>query len=134
MRRIVARRLEARDETASDIITPGAVDLLALASGGVIRELVSYVRDAATFAQLLEKVRIDEAIAQNVIDQQRSSFATRLTVRHLEVLRQILQRGMLNGGQQQSVEDELLHNSYLLSYQENRHVWFDTHPNILSLL
>jgi hypothetical protein len=32
------------------------------------------------------------------------------------------------------VEDELLTNDYLLSYEDGDGIWFDAHPNVLPLL
>ncbi len=134
MRKVVAKRLEAHSKTVDEVITPQALNLLARTSSGVMRELVRYFRDAATFAQLLGKMQIDEAIAQNVINQQQQDIAPRLTIVHIEALRQVLKQGVLSGGQQESVEDELLRSLYLLSYQDVPHFWFDAHPNVLPLL
>src|SRR5262249_26076748 len=90
MRKVVAKRLEAHSKTVDEVITPQALNLLARMSSGVMRELVRYFRDAATFAQLLGKMQIDEAIAQNVINQQQQDIAPRLTIVHVEALRQVL--------------------------------------------
>jgi hypothetical protein len=135
MRKVVAKRLTARGKAADDTISPTALDLLARTSGGVMRELIRYVRNAAEFAQLLDKMHIDEAIARNVVEQQRQDIALRLTVDHREALRQVMTQGELSGGQREAVEDELLRSLHLLSYQDaSGHSWFDVHPNILPLL
>ena len=134
MRQMVAKRLEARGHRVDDLITPHALEVLARMSGGVMRELVRYFRDAATFAQLRDTRQIDDAIVQSVIQQQQQEMAPRLTVDHRDVLRSVLRHGVLGGGQHAAMEDEPLRSLYLLSYDDNHNFWFDAHPNVLSLL
>jgi hypothetical protein len=133
MRKVVRKRLVARDLDADKVITPEALTLLARMSGGVMRELIRYFRDAATFAQLLDHMQVDEEIAKKAIYRRRQEMA-RLTLAHRDALKLILQQGMLSGDQQEATEDELLRNLYLLSYQDNGNAWFDAHPNVLPLL
>ncbi|MGE0822797.1 MAG: hypothetical protein AB7G75_12775 [Candidatus Binatia bacterium] len=134
MREVVAKRLAMQHKTTDEILTAPALDLLALNSGGVMRELIRSIRDAATFAQLLEKTQIDETIAHKVIAQQRQEVASRLSKPYSDTLRSILQQGALSGGTQESIEDELLRSLYLLSYQDAIPPWFDVHPNVLPVL
>jgi hypothetical protein len=134
MRKVVRKRLVARDLDADKVITPEALTLLARMSGGVMRELIRSFRDAATFAQLLDRMQVDEEIAQKVIHRRRQEMGPRLTLVHRDALKLILRQGMLSGGQQEATEDELLRNLHLLSYQDNGNAWFDAHPNVLPLL
>jgi hypothetical protein len=135
MRKVISKRLTARGKIVDDMISPASLDLLARTSGGVMRELIRYVRNAVEFDQLLGKMQIDEMIAQNVVDQQRQDVSLRLTVDHREALRQVMTQGELSGGQRETVEDELLRSLHLLSYQDDiGHSWFDAHPNVLPLL
>ncbi len=132
MRRVVSKRLEARGKGVDEIIAAEALSLLARASGGVMRELIRYFRTAGEFAQLLGAMRIDEAIAHDVINRQRQDIAPRLNFDHREALRRVLRRGTASGGQ---LEDELLRSLHLLSYQDDSgNSWFDAHPNVLPLL
>lgn len=131
---VIAKRLEASGKAVDDVIIPPALDLLARTSGGVIRELISYFRDAARFAQLRDTMQIDTLIAQNVIVQQQQAIALRLNLEHREALRRVLQQGALSGGQLELTEDDLLRSLYLLSYQDKQYAWFDVHPNVLPLL
>ena len=87
MSKVISKRLTARGKIVDDMISQAALDLLARTSGGVMRELIRYVRNAVEFAQLLDKMQIDEMIAQNVVDQQRQDISLRLTVDHREALR-----------------------------------------------
>jgi DNA polymerase III delta prime subunit len=134
MRKVIAKRLAAHEKTIEEMITSQALTLMTQTSGGVMRELIRSFRDAATLAQLLEKMQLDEAIVREVVDQQRQPMAARLTMSHIEALRCVLQQGALSGGQQEAMEDELMRGLYLLSYQEAPHSWFDVHPSVLPLL
>jgi hypothetical protein len=58
MRKVISKRLTARGKIVDDMISPAALDLLARTSGGVMRELIRYVRNAVEFAQLLGKMQI----------------------------------------------------------------------------
>lgn len=134
MRKVVARRLEFHKLKTEEIIEPAALNMLARMSGGVMRELIRAFRDAATFASLLDKKKIDEEVAKKVINQQQQEISLRLTVAHREALQKVLQAGKLLGGQAASVEDELVRNLLLLSYQDESESWFDAHPNAFPLL
>jgi len=134
MRKVIIKRLTAHQKVPEEVITPQALTLMIQTSGGVMRELIRSFRDAATFAQLLGKMQIDEAIVREGIDQQRQVTASRLTMPHIEALRRVLQHGALNGGQQETMEDDLMRGLFLLSYQDAPHSWFDVHPNVLLLL
>ncbi|MCI0490544.1 MAG: hypothetical protein L0229_28460 [Blastocatellia bacterium] len=135
MRKVVARRLEAREKTIDEIITRDALTLLARMSGGVMRELIRYFRDGATDAQLLDRLQIDESVAQGVILRHRQALAPQLNAIHREALRRVLREGTLTGGRDEPSEDELLRSLHLLSYQgDQRAFWYDAHPNVLPLL
>jgi hypothetical protein len=135
MWKVAATRLQARGKTVDEIIAPGALSLLARTSGGVMRELVRYFRDAATYAQMRDRLQIDEAIVRDAINQQRQGVAVGLNFDHREALRRVLRQGTLSGGQHEAVEDELLASLHLLSYQDDGgNSWFDAHPNVLPIL
>jgi hypothetical protein len=134
MRRVVAKRLEAHNKSPDEVITPEALGLMTRMSGGVMRQLIHYFQEAATSAQSLKQLRINEAMVQGVIDEHRLEITPQLSHDHSEALRRVLQQGKLGGGQQEALEDDLLHSVHLLSYQDDRHFWFDAHPNVLPLL
>jgi hypothetical protein len=134
MRKIVTRRLEARNLAVDDVISPDALTLLAQKSGGIMRDLIRYFRDAATIAQISGKARIDDDIAADVIAQHTQELAAQLHHPHREAIRLVLQQGALTGGQSESVEGELLRSLRLLSYQGRANFWYDAHPNVLPLL
>lgn len=135
MRKVVAKRLEVRGKTLTEVVTPAALDSLARMSGGVMREMVRYFQDAARFAQLLDRMHIDEGVAQRVINQRRQAMAAGLDFDHRQALQHVLRQGMPSGGSRQAVEEELLRSLYLLSYEDvHSNFWYDAHPNVLPLL
>ncbi len=79
-------------------------------------------------------MQINEKIAQAVIDDRQLEIAPRLNLDYRKVLHLVLQQGVLSGGAQESLEDNLLRSLYLLSYQDDKNFWFDAHPNVLPLL
>jgi len=106
-----------------------------LGIGGVIREAVRFIRDAAVSAQINGTFNIDSKIVNQVIDAQRREMRARLSAQHKEALVAVLKEGALVGGASEAIEDELLHAVYLLSYQgQGGEFWFDAHPNALFVL
>jgi hypothetical protein len=79
-------------------------------------------------------MQINEKIAQAVIDDRQLEIAPRLNLDYRKVLHLVLQQGVLSGGAQESLEDNLLRSLYLLSYQDDKSFWFDAHSNVLPLL
>jgi hypothetical protein len=135
MRKVVTKRFEARGKAVDPLVTPPALDVLVRMSGGVMRELVRSFREAATFAQLRDKMQIDETIARDVLNQRRQSIAPQLNAEHRQALQRVLREGTLSGGQSAAVEDELLRSLHLLSYRDDQDkFWFDVHPTVLPLL
>lgn len=133
MRQVVAKRLEARQRSLDEVITPDALDLMARMSGGVMRQLIHYFREAATSAQAQAQTLIDEAIVREVVSEHRLEIAPQISHDHSEALQAVLKQGRLSGGRNVDLEDDLPHSIHLLSY-EDEHFWFDAHPNVLPLL
>lgn len=134
MRKVATKRIEANGRTTEEVIVPEALNLLACMSGGVMREFVRYLHEAARDALLQKRGQIDLAIAQDVVDRQRQELAIELDLQHREVLRAVLERGFLIG-RQREVEEALLRGNYLLAYGDHgESAWFDAHPNVLPLL
>lgn len=134
MIKVVTMRIETRELTLEQVIDLDVLKRLAMASGGVMRELVRYIREAAINAQLLSKSKIDGEIAQQVLSRHRTELSPSLTVSHREALRDVLVHGALLGGGREAIEDQLLRGLYLLSYESEDGAWFDAHPNVLALL
>jgi hypothetical protein len=135
LRKIVARRIERRKRTIESVIDADALDLIVGASGGIVRDVIRFMRDAAISAQIGKNAKIDKPLAQSVIDMQRQEMYARLSIQLRDALTAVVEQGSLKGGASESVEDDLLHAAYLLSYQaDHGKSWFDAHPNALFVL
>ncbi len=134
MREVVRRRLAKRDLAVDDVIAPQALTLLAQMSGGVMRAMILLFNNAATFAKMEGKERIDDDLALKSVMRQRKRLQMRLSLKYRQTLERALEARSLLGGDSELIEDELLINDYLLSYEDGAGAWFDIHPNALPLL
>jgi hypothetical protein len=133
--RIIARRIQRRELDPATVISRDAQRLIAVSSGGIIREAIRFFRDAALSAQISELLTINADIVSQVIDGQRREMRARLSTQHREALIAVLKQGTLIGGTSEAIEDDLLHALYLLSYQgDGGSFWFDAHPNALFVI
>ncbi len=97
MRAVLIKLLDGREKAVAEIITAEAMNTLARASGGVMRELIRLFRDATRIVRLREVTPIDEAIAQDAVGRKQQEIAPRLNTQHREALRLVLQKGTLKG-------------------------------------
>jgi hypothetical protein len=134
MREVVRRRLAKHRLTIDEVIEPQSLTMLAQMSGGLMRAMILLFNNAATFAKMEGKERIDEKLALKSVMSQRKRLQMRLNLKYRETLERALKERSLLGGDSESVEDELLINDYLLSYEDGDGAWFDVHPNALPLL
>ncbi|MGH9752729.1 MAG: P-loop NTPase fold protein [Blastocatellia bacterium] len=134
MREVVRRRLAKHGLAVDDVIAPQALTAMAQMSGGVMRDMVLLFNNAATYAKMEGKERIDGDLASKSVMRQRKRLQKRLNLKYRETLERALKERSLLGGDSESVEDELLTNDYLLSYEDGDGAWFDVHPNALPLL
>jgi hypothetical protein len=94
---VLHKRLVGREKPVEDIISPAAVDILARASGGVMRELIRLFRGAARIARQRNIPQIDETIALDAVGRQRQEIAPRLNIQHRQALQEVLKQGTLSG-------------------------------------
>jgi hypothetical protein len=113
-----------------DIIGEGALNNLIAKSGGVMRELISLMRDACVKARLMGCTRIDEEIAEKAIYSSRRKYAAGLSEPYFKELRKVLELERPTGSE---ICDKLLQNLYVLGYA-NKDLWYDVHPNVLPLI
>ncbi len=130
LRRVVHQRLESVGLAPSKIILPKALDDLISASGGLMRELVYFVRDASIQADIAGERLIDEAIANQAIDKRRRDYQAALTDKFEEVLNQVRATHKRVDGPEC---DLLLKNNLVLSYS-NKDLWYDAHSILDPLL
>ena len=130
MRQVVYKRLRALELVPGDVIWEGALNNLITKSGGVMRELISLMRDACVKARLMGRAMIDEEIAEKAIYSSRRKYAAGLSEPYFEELKKVLELGMPTGSE---ICDKLLQNLYVLGYA-NYDLWYDVHPNVLPLI
>jgi len=125
-REIVARRCaSARIEVAS-AFSGEALDLLITKSGGLTRQLLQLVREAAKLAGMDGLATIDIRTAARAADEWRKEFEITMTGIRREELEYIEAHGEPRGGQ---VSHELLLWNYAIPYA-NGDMWFAPNPLI----
>jgi nucleoside-triphosphatase THEP1 len=122
----------------SELITPEALKLIVINSGGVLRELMRIANECCRICLRLirrkpdEKVIIDNNILDQAINSIRNDFALPLGKAEYQILQTTYQNFKPEDPKQQEFLD-LLHGLYILEYR-NRQNWYDVHPIILQLL
>jgi hypothetical protein len=107
-----------------------ALDRLISQSGGLMRHLVRFVRDAALIALTDNKAVITTAMAMQAGSDLRNDFRRLLTPEHFATLREAQRTKLIVPNE---VGRQLLENLSLLEYQ-NEKAWCDVHPIVASLL
>lgn len=130
MREVVRRRLKALDYEPEAVITRNALNLLAMMSGGVMREMIGLVREATIYAEIAGETRITLQAARAAVYKLRRQYAAGLRLEHYRELEAFRATAIPS---QNEVCDDLMRNLYILSYI-NDEVWCDIHPNVLPLL
>jgi nucleoside-triphosphatase THEP1 len=122
----------------SELITPEALKLIVINSGGVLRELMRIANECCRICLRLirrkpdEKVIIDNNILDQAINSIRNDFALPLGKAEYQILQATYQNFKPEDPKQQEFLD-LLHGLYVLEYR-NRQNWYDVHPIIVELL
>ncbi len=130
MREVVRRRLRALEYKPEAVISQQALSLMAKMSGGVMREMVSLMREAVTQAEIRGETSVTAPISRAAVYALRRQYAAGLRREHYRELEDFHTTGVPS----QSKEcHELLRNLYILSYI-NDDFWYDVHPNVRPLL
>lgn len=132
MQAVVERRLKAAGMDLEHVFAPEGLQLLIRMSGGLMRDMVSLVRQAAIKAGQTNQDRIDLQCAQDVVSKVRREWEAALYKEHYSSLERIERSGgLVEEGD--PVGMELLRNRYVVSY-ENGGFWRDIHPIVLRIL
>jgi len=123
MREVVNKRLASLGLRPADVIAKPALDLLIHASGGVMRDLIRLVREAAAGAEIAGASKITKTLAEKAVADLRRQFEAQLLPKHREVLAKVRKSHQRTDDE---ICDELLQGNFILSYI-NDEVWFDTH-------
>ncbi len=120
-----------------DLFEPEALEMVALFSGGIIRELIRIAQECCRLMltrlrEILETqeswvdMRVDRAIVQEALDILRNDMAITLSKGDREILKQTYENYRPDDPKQQEFLD-LLHNIYAIEYR-NTDSWYDLHP------
>lgn len=132
MTELVQRRLTEVHLSLEDVFTAEALRLLITMSGGVMRDLVALVREAAVEAERQERAQVDLDTAQAVVQHKRRSLQAPLFEEHYRALAEIQKSGgLIDRGD--PAQMELLRDGYVVSYA-NGGFWRDLHPIIVPLI
>lgn len=132
MQELVERRLKAAGMDLEHVFTREGLRLLIRMSGGMMRDMVSLVRQAAIRAGQAKQALIDLQCAQYVVRKVRREWEAALYKEHYLSLERIERSGGLVE-ESDSVGMELLRDRYVVSY-ENGGFWRDIHPIALQIL
>lgn len=125
MRDVIRLRLESLNLTMEDVFDSESVELFIDASGGVLRDLIRFVRDAVRSALMSEKSRIDLPIAEESINEFAKLLSPSLTTKRIKELQQVRETGIAESDDEH-VRD-LLRYGFILPYS-NGTTWFEPHP------
>ncbi len=125
MREIVRRRIRSLGYEPEQVIHPDALDLIICNSGGVIRDLMFLMREAALNAEMAQEEIIDKNIARWAVRSHRRLFEVSLTPKYRQVLEEVARtKERLDD----PLCDELIMGNFVLSYiDEEGNPWFDVH-------
>lgn len=115
-----------------DLITQEALDLLTVACGGIAKDLIKLVNQAALFALDRDDAarRIELGDAQNAIKELRRELAANLSLAEWRVLKARHRDRRLTN---EPETERLLYKGALIEYPNDPH-WCDVHPVLWSLL
>jgi hypothetical protein len=130
MGKVVHRRVHALGYEPEHIISADALDLMARMSGGVMREMVSLMREAVVQADVMGETKVTLPAARAAVYKLRRQYAAGLREEHYHELQKF---NVTHIPSRNEVCSDLLRNLYILSYT-NEELWYDIHPNVRPLL
>jgi hypothetical protein len=132
MEDVVKKRLSSVGIDTSHVFDPQALEYLIRMSGGVMRDMVSLVRQAALDAELGEKDLIDLPAAEQAVHRIRRQLEATLFEEHYRALQEIeYSDGRID--KEESAQKDLLRDGYVVNY-ENGGFWRDIHPLVQLIL
>ena len=123
MRELVRRRLDSLGFEPRQIVADDVLDKLITGSGGVMRDFVRVVQNAATYADIAGGNQIGHAEAGKALNELRRQLQAQLTPNYHEVLQKVRET---NQRVDSDESDLLLRNDVVLGFF-NDDVWYDAH-------
>jgi len=118
MREVALRRME------EDLITEEAMDEAIKSSGGVLREFIRIIRDAANIANMEDRSRIEEGDVVRVVTDIRNDYIRILNRDDIKILKEVARTKEKTD--EERFQDLLL--SLAILEYANDEVWYDIHP------
>jgi hypothetical protein len=123
MTAVVSKRLNDLKLNPEEIIADDALEMLIRGSGGVMRDFIRLIQDAATYAEINENKRITSNEAKKVLNELRRQLTAQLTPNYKSVLETVRTNKDRTGD---TKCDDLLRNNIVLSYV-NDDIWYYSH-------
>ncbi len=130
MREVVRRRLKTLGHEPEKIVSRNALSLMVKMSGGVMREMISLMREAIVQAEISGETQVNLRAARAAVYKLRRQYAAGLRQEHYRELEDFRATGIPSRSKDC---DDLLRNLYILSFI-NDTFWYDIHPNVRPLL
>ena len=125
LREVARKRLAAENLDLDEVFDPKALDeWLIPKSGGVLRDFVGLVHDAARAARIMGMEKIGVAAARRAVRDRVGTLTMRLTTTGTEELRKVRGTKQVSGSEESL---ELLHGLFIVAYR-NDQTWYDAHP------
>jgi Cdc6-like AAA superfamily ATPase len=124
LKEVVTRRVSA------EVFSGTALEEVIALSGGLLRDLVRLVRDAALIALTEGKATITSEIVHQVAAEVGNDYRRLLTPEHYDALKKAQQSKQISSDESMR---QLLENLSLLEYR-NTITWCDVHPIVRTLL
>jgi len=123
LREVIRRRLNSIGAMENDVFAPGAVDRLIKQTGGQLRDLLIFVRDAAA-----TRLPVDDSAIDRVENAVRRAYARWLEQKHWPIIEEVqASGGFTKTDDNAKIAEQLLESRAILHYR-NTEEWFGANP------
>lgn len=130
LQRVIERRLASLGLTPAQILDDQAAELIIIASGGLLRDLIQIVNRAARLSLRAGEDRISVPIAEAAVVEVRREYEIALNSERIRELEHVRTHGRPSSGG--GISQDLLTNGYILPYSNGK-IWFAPHPILQGL-
>ena len=118
LKKVIFKRIDEQ------LVSERALKMLVDMSGGLLRDLIKFMQKACKIAVMNEADRIDEGIAQQVIDGHVNDYLRLFDLPYEDKVKEVIQ------GKEIRKDDliYLLRYLFVLEYRSEGKLWFDAHP------
>jgi len=126
MTEVISTRLKTLKLTIAEVITDDALEMLIRGSGGVMRDFVRLIQNAAIYAEINKNERITSQEAKKVLNELRRQLSAQITPKYELILEKVKESHKRTDDEECDV---LLRNNIVLSYV-NDDIWFHIHSGL----